>query len=244
MSIVVSNIKFHNNQQLDYFGQKIKKTMVPVASPYVLRHVREVISFANIKSTDRIIDVACGMGKYTLNFLAQGYRVEGLDLSPFLLQQLLIHNDNKFPVKLHAADILDAPEELNEGFDVVMGFMALHHFHNLHACFQAMHRIAKPGGKVVFLEPNALNPLYYAQIALTPGMSWEGDKGVADMTKTKLFSAMQHAGWENLKIKRFGFYPPILANTAFGQRSERIIENLPGLNSFLPFQIVMGEKTK
>lgn len=242
MSIVVSNIKFHNNQQLDYFGHKIKKTMIPVSSPYVRRHVKEVIDFAGIKKSDRIIDVACGMGKYTLNFLAQGYKVEGLDLSPFLLQQLLVYNDNKFPVKLHAADILDAPEELNDQFDVVMGFMALHHFHSLHACFQAMYRICKPGGKLVFLEPNAYNPLYYLQIALTPGMSWEGDKGVADMTKNKLFSAADYAGWANLKIKRFGFYPPFLSNTAIGQKSEPVLEKIPGLNSFLPFQIITAEK--
>lgn len=242
MSVVLSKIKFHNNQQLDYFGQKIKKTMIPVASPYVQRHVQEVIDFAGVKKTDKVIDIACGMGKYTLNFLARGYRVEGLDLSPFLLQQFLIHNDNKFDVKLHAADVLDAPEELNDQFDVVMGFMALHHFHNLHACFQAMYRIAKPGGKVVFLEPNAYNPLYYAQIALTPGMSWEGDKGVADMTRTKLFNAMEFAGWKNLKIKRFGFYPPFLANSKLGQSTERFLEKIPPFNPFLPFQIVSGEK--
>lgn len=242
MSVVLSNIRFHNNQQLDYFGQKIKKTMIPVASPYVLRHIREVIDFAGIKRSDKIIDIACGMGKYTLNFLAQGFQVEGLDLSPFLLQQLLIHNDNKFNVRLHAADVLDAPEELNDQFDVVMGFMALHHFHNLHACFQAMYRIAKPGGKVVFLEPNAYNPLYYAQIALTPGMSWKGDKGVADMTQSKLFEAMKFAGWKNMSIKRFGFYPPFVANTKFGQATEKHLEGIKALNYFLPFQIVMGEK--
>lgn len=242
MSIVVSNIRFHNNQQLDYFGHKIKKTMIPVDSPYVRRHVKEVIDFGEIKKTDRIIDVACGMGKYTLSFLAQGYKVEGLDLSPFLLQQLLVHNDNKFPVKLHAADILDAPEELNDQFDVVMGFMALHHFHNLAPCFQAMYRICKPGGRIVFLEPNAYNPLYYAQIFLTPGMSWQGDKGVADMTKSKLFNAMTYAGWKNLKIKRFGFYPPFLANSAFGKSSEPILEKMPGFQSFLPFQMISGQK--
>jgi hypothetical protein len=105
-----------------------------------------------------------------------------------------------------------------------------------------MYRIAKPGAKLVFLEPNAYNPLYYLQIALTPGMSWEGDKGVADMTKSKLFGAMDYAGWKNLKIKRFGFYPPFIANTSVGQKSEPVLEKIPGLNSFLPFQIIMGEK--
>ncbi|GAA4436194.1 hypothetical protein GCM10023091_13860 [Ravibacter arvi] len=242
MSVVVSNIKFHNNQQLDYFGHHIKKTMIPVFSPYVQRHIQEIVSFAGIQRKDQVIDIACGMGKYTLNLLRQGFQVEGLDLSPFLLQQLLVYNDNRYQVKLHAADVLDAPEELNEKFDVVMGFMALHHFHNLHACFQAMYRIAKPGGKVVFLEPNAFNPLYYAQIFFTPGMSWEGDKGVANMTKSKLFEAMQFSGWKNLKIKRFGFYPPFVANTSFGQATEKYLERIPGINPFLPFQIVMGEK--
>ena len=36
-------------------------------------------------------------------------------------------------------------------------------------------RVLRPGGRVAFCEPVAWNPLYYLQIALTPGMSFSGE---------------------------------------------------------------------
>ena len=90
MSIIKSPIQYYNNIQLEYFSQKIKKTMVPANTPYVNRHVDELIKYGKITRTDRVLDVGCGMGKYTLNMLAKGYKVEGLDLNAFLLQQFFL----------------------------------------------------------------------------------------------------------------------------------------------------------
>ena len=81
-----------------------------------------------------------------------------------------------------------------ERFDAIVGFFALHHMHELERCFRGMARMAKPGGRIVFLEPNAFNPLYYAQIAVTPGMTWQGDKGVAQMRMPVVGGAMTRAG--------------------------------------------------
>jgi hypothetical protein len=42
-------------------------------------------------------------------------------------------------------------------------------------------------------------------------------------------------------MKRFGFFPPILANTTWGRRVERILESLTLWNAILPFQIFKAE---
>ena len=109
--IIKSSIKNHNQTQLNYFGQKIKKTMVPVDSYYVNRHADKMIELSGIKQTDKILEVGCGMGKFTFPLLKRGFKITGLDLSPFLLQKLLEHNNNLFNIDLICSDILEIPSE-------------------------------------------------------------------------------------------------------------------------------------
>lgn len=242
MSIVKSPIQYYNNIQLEYFSQKIKKTMVPANTPYVSRHVDELIKFGNITRKDRILDVGCGMGKYTLNMLTKGYNVEGLDLNPFLLQQFLRYNDNRFPVKLHLADIVEAPEELNGQFDFVIGFMVLHHLHILHTCFQSMFRLLKPGGKIIFLEPNPYNPLFHMQIWFTPGMSYEGEKGLKDMTRKKITKSIEFAEFGNVDIHRFGMFPPAIYNSKLGNKTDHLLSDIKPLSPVMAFQLISATK--
>ena len=242
MSIIKSPIQYYNNIQLEYFSQKIKKTMVPGESAYVNRHVDELIRYGKITRKDKVLDVGCGMGKYTLNMLTKGYNVEGLDLNPFLLQQFLRYNDNRFPVKLHLADIIEAPEELNGQYDYVIGFMVLHHLHILHTCFQSMYRLLKPGGKIIFLEPNPYNPLFHMQIWFTPGMSYAGEKGLKDMIRKKLSFAAEFANFTGLDIHRFGMFPPALYNKNAGAKVDHAISNTKFLSPVMAFQLITATK--
>jgi len=159
--IVKSSIDFHNQQQLDYFADNIKKTMVPTESNYVMNHIEHFLDFAKLDRSHDILEVGCGMGKFTFPLLKKGFQITGLDLSPFLLQKLLEHNDNRYNVPLISSDILEISDKYDGRFDRVIGFFALHHFHHLETYFQAMARVLKPGGEIIFVEPNALNPLYY-----------------------------------------------------------------------------------
>lgn len=240
--VVRSAIQHHNQQQLEYFADKVKKTMIPVESNYVLRHVEEMIGYGQLKRDEHILEVGCGMGKFTLPLLKKGFKITGLDLNAFLLQKLLEYNNNRFPVPLIASDILEIPAEFNERFDRVIGFFTLHHFHHLETYFQAMARVLKPGGEILFIEPNAWNPLYYIQIAFTPTMNWKGDKGVAQMTRKNFVKAAQYADLEVTGLHKYGFFPPFMTNTAWGPKAERVLESFPPFKPVLPFQLVRLQK--
>ena len=121
------------------------------------------------------------MGRYTLPLVRRGFHVEGLDLSPKLLDQLRSYATDQFHITLHCADILEPPEQLIGGFDAVIGFFTLHHLQDIPGCSAAQVPLLNPGGVMVYLEPNAFNPLYYLQIALMPNITWEGDKGTMQM---------------------------------------------------------------
>lgn len=233
----------HNREQQDYFESTLKQTMIPRASRYIERQVQEVLRFAQIAPQDHVLEVGCGMGRYTLPIARRGVKVSGLDLSPVLLERLREFNREGVEIPLYCADISNPPLELVGSFDVVIGFFALHHFHSLEECFAGMARMLKPGGRVVFLEPNAFNPLYYLQILLTPRMSLRGEKGLTDMRTSVVFPAMQRAGLQRPAVARFGFFPPFIANQDWGARLESILENVSLWQSLLPFQLFRGERS-
>ena len=233
----------HNEYQIDYFEQNYKKTMQPaVGTPYSNRQVDELVQYANLQKDELILDVGCGIGRYTLPLAERGFNVEGLDLTQGLLDQLHEHDGGRYNISLYCADVLNPPEELVGKYDVLVGFFTLHHLHDIHACYASMINLLKPGGRIIFLEPNAYNPLYYVQIALTPRMTWDGDGGVRLMRRGYIFDAMEKAGFENLSIERFGFFPPMIVNRPGGQTVESIFESIPIWKPILPFQMFMGYK--
>ena len=232
----------HNLEQQRYFERSVKRTMVPRGTPYLRRHISELLNFAGISPGMRTLEVGCGMGRYTLLLAELGMRVEGLDLTPFLLEKLAEFNAGRFHIPLHCADIIDHPPQLDGEFDAVVGFFVLHHLHDLERCFEATVRLARPGGRVVFVEPNAFNILYYLQILLTPRMTWRGDRGVARMRPGVVLPAMERAGLVKVKMDRFGFFPPMLANNPAGARVEAFLEAISILRPILPFQIFCGER--
>jgi SAM-dependent methyltransferase len=236
-----AQLQAHNQQQIDYFDPDIKHTMVPEATPYVARQVDELLRCAGIKPGDRVIEIGCGMGRYSLPLLARGVAVEGLDISARLLERLRAHAPAEV-LPLHCRDVLDCAEDMAAQYDAVIGFFTLHHLHDLRLSFGAMTRLLRPGGTLAFLEPNAYNPLYYVQMLLTPGMTWQGDGGLVRMRSGAVFAAMQDAGLVHATVTRFGFFPPFLTNRPAGARAERILEAVPIWRALLPFQLFRAER--
>ncbi|HQR47585.1 MAG TPA: class I SAM-dependent methyltransferase [Thermoanaerobaculia bacterium] len=236
------DVAAHNAAQRRYFEETPKPGMVPADTPYLNRQVDEIVAFAGARPGERILEVGCGMGRYTLLLAARGLAVEGIDLSPVLLERLTGYAGDRFRIPVHAGDVAAPPPGLRNGFDVVLGLFALHHMKDLEGCFRGMAALVKPGGRVVFLEPNAYNPLYYVQILVRPGMTWEGDGGMMKMRRQVVLGAMERAGLVRTSLRRFGFFPPFLANRPWGGRLERRIEAFRPLEPVLPFQLFRGER--
>ncbi len=232
----------HNQLQKRYFEGAIKRTMVPRATRYVARHVDEALRAGAFRKGDRVLELGCGMGRFTFALAECGARVEGLDLSSVLLDRLQSFNVNRVDIPLHCADIAEAGPSLEGSFDLAVGFFVLHHLHDLDKSFAGVTRTLKRGGRAVFVEPNPWNPLFYVQMAFTQGMTWEGDRGIIRMRRNVIFGAMKTAGLVNLVSERFGFFPPFLANSNLGARLETSLEKVFIWRSLLPFQIFRGEK--
>jgi len=230
-----ATIESHNRDQRAYFEERVSPRMVPRRTPYLQRHVDEIVRFAGLTPDDRVLEVGCGMGRHTLLLADSGYRIEGNDLSPVLLDRLRTYDGGRDRIPVHAFDIAAPPEDLEASFDAVIGFFMLHHLHDLDLSFRGLARLLRPGGRLAFVEPSAYTPLIYVQIAITPGMTWKGDGGVARMRPGVVLPALRAAGFVDARARRFGMFPPFLANSAAGGSLERSLERLRPLRPFRAF---------
>ncbi|MDQ3639902.1 MAG: class I SAM-dependent methyltransferase, partial [Actinomycetota bacterium] len=155
VSEIVTN---HNRYQRSYFERADHPSLKPTGSLYLRRHVEAMVRFAGIKAGERVLEVGCGMGRYTFLLAEMGIHVEGLDLSPQLLEKMKQYNEGGYDIPLHGFDLLECPPEMHGSFDAVIGFFVLHHVHDIEACFSTIGQLVRPGGRVAFLEPNPSNP--------------------------------------------------------------------------------------
>lgn len=229
----------YNNEQIKYFRQE-KTNMLPHKSPYLERHVDNVIKLTGIKRTDKILEIGCGAGRYTYPLLRRGYKVSGLDLSPDLLEQLKDNNKEGFELDLHCCDIEEVAKD--KQYDVALAFFVYHHIADLKGAFSAATKLLKENGRIIFLEPNPFNILYYLQITFSPGIKWRMEKGFLRLSRKNVSYLLKEAGFENINLQRFGFLPPFLMRGGFSASIENRLENIKPLQPILPFQVFSAVK--
>jgi SAM-dependent methyltransferase len=232
----------HNRYQIDYFEGTLKKRMLPRRSPYLERHVDKMIEWGRLTPGEEILEVGCGMGRYTLLFLEKGFNVSGLDISEGLLNRLRKFNAGRYPLTLYCEDIGLGAERIQRRFDAVIGLFTLHHMHDLDRAFQGMRSLLKPGGRIVFLEPNPQNPLYYVQILFTPKMKWSMERGMLRLKGKAVLNMLGKAGFIHTAYHRFGFFPPFITNAKIGLSLEKRLEKVSMAKPFLPFQMFKAER--
>ena len=172
-AVVSASTDRHNETQRRYFSGRDLPRMDPARADtaYTRRHADVLAAACAIAPGDRVLDVGCGRGKYTLALARRGISVQGMDLTPGLLSDLERADPN---IVTHIGDLGDPPAEMRGAFDVVVGFFVLHHVPDPAAAFAGTCALLRPGGRAGFLEPNPLFPGYYVQITCTPRHVVEG----------------------------------------------------------------------
>jgi len=126
-------------------------------------------SYLNANSLT-VLDYGCGKGLDSLKLLKSGAKVFGIDISQKYINKstdlALKNNFNKsqFNFKVMDAHNLEFPDNT---FDLIIGNGILHHL-DFNVALQSIHRTLKPGGRALFREPLANNPLLKLFRWLTP----------------------------------------------------------------------------
>jgi SAM-dependent methyltransferase len=125
----------------------------------------------------KILDLGCGLGDAAAYFGLRGARVTAVDISPGMVKvarKLAAREGVSRRVKVSQALGEKLPFR-NASFDVVYGNGVLHHLDTAVAAPEIA-RILKPGGRALFIEPLAYNPLIWVYRRLAAGVRTEAEE--------------------------------------------------------------------
>lgn len=124
---------------------------------------RKYVDYLAYEGTGRLLDFACGVGRYVARMSAAGWQAEGIDLSPNAVARgraagLALREGTLPGVELSA-----------ESYDVIMMWHALEHVPSPMDTLRAARELLRPGGRLAVVSPLAdslaatwFGPAWYA----------------------------------------------------------------------------------
>ena len=152
-----------------------------------------------VKGSD-VLDYGCGIGTFVekiINFKPN--KIHGIDISEVSINKARTKaKDLKINVDF-SVDNCEKTKFENNSFDIVYGTGILHHL-QFNKCLNEIHRILKPNGSIVFVEPLGTNPLINLYRKLTPNSRSEDEHPLLN----KDFDYIK-GKFSSMKIKYYGF---------------------------------------
>ncbi len=184
----------------------------PAQALRLRRRARAIISALPGSGGDRhLLELGCGMGELARQLAEQTEaRVTGVDLSDkFIAHARATHRLPNLNFVL--ADLTrQSPAADQDRYDAITGNGILHHlYHHLDEVLPALHRWLKPGGRLIFWEPNLWNP-YVFLIFSIPVLRRAAQLEPDEMAFTPGFirHRLQCAGYGNIRVATRDFLLP------------------------------------
>lgn len=175
-----------------------KRTSVDKVVQVKMRKIEsdmEVISELTALKDKIVIDVGCGTGALVRDLTARGARVTGIDIPEMLekAQKVTPVGNEKYM----AGKGESLPFENNYA-DIILYIASLHHVSpaKINTAVEEVHRVLKPGGTIVFLEPVPRKGAYYEITRLV-----DDEKEIL----TLAYRAIKDAAPSRLKLKEESF---------------------------------------
>lgn len=176
----------------------------------------------------KILDYGCGVG-HSLKKVAifNPRKITGIDISEVSIQKAKqsisgLNCDIELMV-----DNCEKTKFDDKTFDIVYGTGILHHL-NIKICLAEIHRILKPGGKLLFIEPLGTNPLINFYRKLTPKSRSEDEHPLIDQDFNLI-----HSQFGKIKIKYYSFLTLIFFPFYNSPNKSFIFKVLKNIDQFL-----------
>lgn len=140
--------------------QSVREHFGPVANHYATAQVHRagpdleaLVGLAGVTGHERVLDVGCGAGHTALQMAPHVARVDALDLTTPMLEQVARLAaerglDNVHP-RLGDAEAIPFPDEQ---FEVVTCRLCAHHFQRPGRAVSEMFRVLAPGGRLILID--------------------------------------------------------------------------------------------
>ncbi len=155
----------------------------------------------------RVLEIGCGTGLLTEALAVAGVDLTAIDISPDLLRKARARVEGHPGVRFSVQNAYSAG--IREGaFDVVVGISVLHHL-VLREALAEFRRVLRPGGKILFSEPNMANPIILLQKNIPILKRWAGDSpDESAFLRWPLAAELRKAGFTPLRVEPFDFLHP------------------------------------
>ncbi|MFH0703166.1 MAG: class I SAM-dependent methyltransferase [bacterium] len=175
-----------------------------------IRWKRRVDMFIKFLGNDnrKILEIGCGTGLFTEEIAKTNNKLTSIDISSELIELA-----KQRVCSVNVIFMLENAYNTNfieDSFDFIIGSSVLHHL-DIDLALKEFYRLLKPGGKIMFTEPNMLNP----QISLQKNINFikkiTGDS--PDETaffKKDIKKKFVLYGFKNIYVEPFDFLHPAI----------------------------------
>ena len=193
------------------------------------RYFDRFLRKSKLQFAGRVLDVGCGNGRFSRRIAQQAEHVVAIDVAP--------HDEwNQAQSGLEFA--VGNAEELafpDRSFDTVFAMNMLHHTESPARAIGEIHRVCKPGGQIIIVEPNRWNPLGYVHLTLM---------GNHQHFPTRRFLELARGGLSTPELRQFEChcYPVPTALLAVAEVVEDVLDKVPFWKPFVFYNIVLSRK--
>lgn len=207
------------------------------------RRAQYYIDLGNFSQDTVALDLGCGTGLFTDKvYQATKAKITGIDISEDLLEQAR----KRLPeAEFKIVDAMNMSYPDNH-FDIVFGSSILHHL-EMDKATKEIYRVLKPGGKMIFAEPNMLNPQIFVQKNVPFIKRWLGDSpDETAIVRWNFAKMMKEIGFENVKVTPYDFLHPYTPSFMISlvRGLGFIVEKIPFLREIAGSVVIYGEKAK
>jgi len=233
--------EIHHGEYIKEHGEEIWNWSSPAGKKRWARRCSLFIEF--IGSNKRhVLEVGCGTGLFTQEIAVTDNSIVAIDISEPLIRKARERVSAR-NVNFIAGNAYKTAFK-SESFDFIVGSSSLHHL-DVDSALKEFVRILKPGGRIMFTEPNMMNP----QVALIKNLSfikrWAGDS--PDETaffRWNIARKLRNFGFVEVSVEPFDFMhpsiPASLLNVA--ERLTAFFEKIYIINELAGSLVVQGRK--
>jgi SAM-dependent methyltransferase len=179
----------------------------PVGRARADRRARLFIATGRIGPGARVLELGCGTGEFTRRVAPSGAEVVALDISGDLLVKARAKVGAQARFARGNAEVLPFRDG---AFDVVYGCSILHHL-TVEVALREVRRVLRPGGRLVFSEPNLANPqvlLMFKCDALKPWFGVSPDE--MGFTRRTITRVLRRIDFRRFAVTYFDFLHPAI----------------------------------
>jgi 2-polyprenyl-3-methyl-5-hydroxy-6-metoxy-1,4-benzoquinol methylase len=197
---------------------------------------------AKLQAGQRVMEVGCGTGLFTEMIAASQASILAVDVSPELIelakQRNLPPEQVEFRVMRFEDGAADGP------FDAIVGSSVLHHLDMVMA-IRRIYELLKPGGVMVFAEPNMLNPQVWAERNIpTIRKRNHVSEDETAIVRWTLAKQLSETGFTNISIRNTDWLHPATPRALMPlvKGLSYVLEALPLIREFSGSVLIYAER--